>query len=102
MSGVPAEMPIENKRKSLGYRPVDPCLSRRVSHALFFPDSKGSLHGNFDGFGSSEEHVALLLLALQEKQHKEATVTVLTVSSAMAVMVRTATPLQLNPPFPTS
>ena len=38
-------------------------------------------------------------------QHNEATVAVLTVlavSAAMAVSVMTATPLKLNPPFPSS
>ena len=35
-------------------------------------------------------------------QEKEATVTVLAVSAGMAVSVVTATPLKLNPPFPSS
>ena len=35
-------------------------------------------------------------------QDKEATVTVLTVMAVMAVSVVTATPLKLNPPFPSS
>ena len=35
-------------------------------------------------------------------QDKEATVTILTVSAVVAVSLVTATPLKLNPPFPTS
>ena len=35
-------------------------------------------------------------------QYQEATVTLLTVSAAVAVLVMTATPLKLNPPFPSS
>ena len=33
-------------------------------------------------------------------QNKEATVSVLTVLAVMAVSIMTATPLKLNPPFP--
>ena len=35
-------------------------------------------------------------------QHQETTVTVLAVSAVVAVLVVTATPLKLNPPFPSS
>ena len=65
----------------------------------------GSLHdgfGGFDGFGGSEEHLALLCLS-HKIQCQETTVTVLTVlavSAVVAVSVVTATPLKLNPPFP--
>ena len=55
-----------------------------------------SLH---DGFGSSGEHLALLLLVLQI-QDTEATVTVLTVLAVLAVMavsVMTATLLNSTP-----
>ena len=54
----------------------------------------GSLH---DGFGGSGEHLALLLLGLQNTL--QAAMTVLTV---LAVSVVMASPLKLNPLFPTS
>ena len=55
----------------------------------------GSLH---DGFGASPEHLALLVVVLQNAEQK-ATVTVLTVSAVMAVSVMMATPLKLNSVF---
>ena len=67
----------------------------------------GSVHngfGGFDGFGGSGEHPALIFLSYKI-QHNEATAAVLTVSAVRAVMavsVVTATPLKLNPPFPSS
>ena len=61
----------------------------------------GSLH---DGFGNFGAHLALLCLPYKI-QCQEATVTVLTVLAVLAVvavLVMTATPLKLNPPFPSS
>ena len=63
----------------------------------------GSLHGGYDGFGGSGEHLALQTFAngWSYKVHdKEATVTVLTVLAVLAVVAVsavTATPLKLNP-----
>ena len=64
----------------------------------------GSLHdglGGFYGFGGSGEHLALLLLVLQNtvpRDDRDA-LTVSAVSAVVAVSVVTATPLELNPPF---
>ena len=65
----------------------------------------GSLHddfGGFDGFGGSGEHLALLLLVLQNtgQRGNRDGLTVLAVMVVVAVSVVTATPLKLNPPFP--
>ena len=60
----------------------------------------GSLHdgvGGFDGFGGSGEHLTLLFPFLQNTA-QWTTVAVL-VLAVMAVLVMTATPLKLNPPF---
>ena len=66
----------------------------------------GSLHDGFDGFGGSGQHLQLPSFCLPYKtQSQEATVTVLTVlavSAVVAVFLMTATPLKLNPPFPSS
>ena len=62
----------------------------------------GGLHDSFGGFGGSGEHLALLLLVLQNTVHNEATVAVLTVSAVMVVSFMTATPplnSKLTPPF---
>ena len=55
----------------------------------------GSLHDGYGGFDGSGEHLALLLLVLQNK-NREATVTVLAVAAVMAVLVP---PLNSTPLF---
>ena len=76
------------------------CASRNVGKGGLSLKG-GSLHdgfGGFDGSGGSGEHLALVLLVLQNTGrtgNRDG-------SAIMAVSVVTATPLKLNPPFPTS
>ena len=69
---------------------------------------RGSLHdgsGGFDGFGGSGDSMesTLPFFCWSHKiQDKEATMTVLAVLAVVAVSVVTATPLEFNPPFPSS
>ena len=64
----------------------------------------GSLLDSFKCFGGSAEHLVLLSLILQMTVPRGSGggLTVLAVSAVMAVSVMTATPLKLNPPFPSS
>ena len=98
-TGTPSCQPMSERFPQLGF--VSGCRKRGVEF------KGGSLHdgfGGFDGFCGSGEHLALLCWSCKI-QDKEATVTVSTVLAVLAVVavsVVTATPLKLNPPFPTS
>ena len=77
-------------------------------HVFFQDDGKGGLSSRGVAFMTVLavlENTLPLLCWPYKMQDKEATVTVLTVLAVMAVVavsVVTATPLKLNPPFPSS
>ena len=67
----------------------------------------GSLHDGFGGFDGSGEHLTglpslCLSYKIQDREAAVAVLTVLAVSAVMVVSIMMATPLKLNPAFPSS
>ena len=76
-------------------------LVRMTERGVEFKVGSGSLHdgfGGFDGFGGSGEHPLQNTVPRDDRDGFDG----FAVSAVVAVLVVTATPLKLNPPFPSS